>query len=101
MRINCATNTVIDLTSHYRNGLLLALVAMASLFISACTTAPLEPYTEASPPLILGPATQAGVVDKRIDISCCIQWVAWYLKSSFTNPYTDTSVTIDVFLLID
>jgi hypothetical protein len=44
---------------------LLVLTAVASMFVAACTTAPLEPYTEDAPPLVLLPATEAGVVDKR------------------------------------
>lgn len=41
------------------------MVAAASLLVSACTTPPLSPYTEDTPPLILVPATQADVEDKR------------------------------------
>ena len=33
--------------------------------LGACTTAPLQAYTEETPPLILTPAVQAGVEDKR------------------------------------
>lgn len=46
-------------------GRLLALTVLVSMIVSACSTAPLEPYTEDTPPLILVPASQAGVVDKR------------------------------------
>jgi hypothetical protein len=49
----------------FKSGLLLAIVAVASIAISACSTTPLEPYTEETPPLVLVPASQAGVVDKR------------------------------------
>ena len=55
---------------------LLAVVAVvSSLFISACATAPLEPYSEVNPPLVLVPLSQAGVVDKRArfrEIFCTI-----------------------------
>lgn len=33
--------------------------------LGACTTAPLQAYTEETPPLVLTPAAQAGVKDKR------------------------------------
>ena len=46
-------------------GSLLALTAVVSMYVTACATAPLEPYTEDAPPLVLLPATEAGVVDKR------------------------------------
>jgi hypothetical protein len=36
-----------------------------SIILSACSSTPLSPYTEDAPPLILVPATQAGVEDKR------------------------------------
>jgi len=49
----------------FRGGLLFAMAAAASIIISACTTTPLEPYTEDTPPLVLVPTAQAGVVDKR------------------------------------
>lgn len=42
-----------------------ALVILTAVLLGACTTTPLQPYTEDTPPLILMPATQAGVVDKR------------------------------------
>jgi hypothetical protein len=35
------------------------------MIINACSTAPLVPYSEDTPPLILVPASQAGVKDKR------------------------------------
>lgn len=41
------------------------MTAAASMILSACASAPLEPYTEDTPPLILVPAAQAGVTDKR------------------------------------
>jgi len=49
----------------FKSGPLLAFVTIASLTISACSTTPLEPYTEDTPPLVLVPAAQAGVTDKR------------------------------------
>jgi hypothetical protein len=45
--------------------LLAAIVTMASLLLQSCATAPLEPYSEDTPPLVLVPASQAGVDDKR------------------------------------
>ncbi|GAB3096684.1 hypothetical protein [Pseudomaricurvus hydrocarbonicus] len=56
---------MIDSASHRRSTLLPALTVIISVLLNACTTVPLEPYTEESPPYILIPATQAGVVDKR------------------------------------
>ena len=47
-----------------RSGLLAAVTA-TSLLLHACASAPLEPYSEDTPPLVLVPATQAGVDDKR------------------------------------
>lgn len=54
-----------NLINAIRSGPSLAIVMMTGIVISGCVTAPLEPYTENTPPLILAPATQAGVVDKR------------------------------------
>jgi len=39
--------------------------ASASLILAACATQPLIPYSADTPPLVLVPAAQAGVVDKR------------------------------------
>ncbi|WP_455201389.1 hypothetical protein, partial [Kaarinaea lacus] len=36
-----------------------------TIFLSACATTPLLPYSENSTPLILLPVTQAGVTDER------------------------------------
>jgi len=36
-----------------------------AVVLSACSTAPLLPYTEVGPPLVLVPASQAGVQDQR------------------------------------
>lgn len=41
------------------------LAVATSIILSACSTTPLSPYTEDTPPLILVPAAQAGVEDKR------------------------------------
>lgn len=38
---------------------------VAGIILSACATAPLSPYRTDTPPLVLVPATQAGVQDKR------------------------------------
>jgi hypothetical protein len=45
--------------------LLPALTVSAGILLSACSTAPLSPYSEDTPPLILLPASQAGVADER------------------------------------
>lgn len=47
------------------NSLLAATFAALSLLLNACATAPLEPYSEDTPPLVLVPASQAGISDKR------------------------------------
>ena len=47
------------------NRLLALTLAALSLLLNACATAPLEPYSEDTPPLILVPASQAGIDDKR------------------------------------
>jgi hypothetical protein len=47
----------------------------ACISISACATAPLSPYTADTPPLVLVPAQQAGVSDKRArfrEIFCAV-----------------------------
>jgi len=40
-------------------------ITLASLALGGCSSAPLLPYTAKTPPLMLVPASQAGVVDKR------------------------------------
>jgi len=45
--------------------LLFTLTITANLLLSACSTAPLLPYTEDDPPLVLMPVSQAGIADKR------------------------------------
>ena len=47
------------------NKLFTALLATVIFFISACSTTTLAPYTEDTPPLVLLPASQAGIDDKR------------------------------------
>lgn len=47
------------------NKLSAAMVATAIFFVTACSTTPLSPYTEDTPPLVLLPASQAGIDDKR------------------------------------
>jgi hypothetical protein len=47
-------------------GLLLSILVMAAVIaFGACSTPPLLPYTAETPPLILVPASQAGVQDRR------------------------------------
>ena len=52
-------------TSVVRNDLLLIMLVAAALSMSACSTTPLEPYTEDTPPLVMVPASQAGISDQR------------------------------------
>ncbi len=40
-------------------------IALVSLCLAACASKPLIPYSTSSPPLVLLPATQAGIADKR------------------------------------
>ncbi|NNJ96759.1 MAG: hypothetical protein HKP12_06330 [Gammaproteobacteria bacterium] len=42
-----------------------ATLATASMMLNACSTTPLSPYSEDTPPLILVPASKADVEDKR------------------------------------
>jgi hypothetical protein len=44
---------------------LLSMVVLATLLLGACSTAPLSPYREDTPPLVLVPAAAAGVQDAR------------------------------------
>ena len=48
-----------------RGPLLLSAIMVTASIINACSTTPLEPYSEDTPPLILAPASQAGIIDKR------------------------------------
>jgi hypothetical protein len=49
-----------------RQGALLSVIAvMIGIALSACSTTPLLPYTADTPPLVLVPAANAGVQDKR------------------------------------
>ena len=56
---------IFHLTWARQGGLLSSLAIMVSFLVSACASAPLSPYSEDSPPLVLVPVSQAGVVDKR------------------------------------
>lgn len=47
------------------NKLFAAMLATVIFFVTACSTTPLSPYTEDTPPLVLLPASQAGIDDKR------------------------------------
>ena len=50
-------------------------VGAACIGLSACSTTPLSPYTADTPPLVLVPAEQAGVIDKRArfrEIYCAV-----------------------------
>ena len=60
------TKTEPLLLARVRTGvLLLAITAAAGIIVSACSTAPLSPYSEDTPPLVLLPASQAGIEDQR------------------------------------
>jgi hypothetical protein len=56
---------IFHISSAHRSGLLITLVIVTTLIIGACATKPLIPYSADSTPLILVPASQAGVIDKR------------------------------------
>ena len=50
-------------------------IAGFCLVLAACASKPLVPYTTATPPLVLAPAAQAGIVDKRArfrEIYCAV-----------------------------
>ncbi len=50
-------------------------VAIACLILGACSSAPLAPYSTDTPPLVLVPAAQAGVTDRRArfrEIYCAV-----------------------------
>ena len=58
-----------------RRGCRRALAAATSLVLAACAGSPLMPYSTDTPPLVLVPASQAGVVDKRArfrEIYCAV-----------------------------
>ncbi len=70
----CRTNRIPECrASHFyaRNRLSICwyltipFLLLVAINLGACTTAPLQAYTEETPPLMLVPATQAGVKDKR------------------------------------
>ena len=52
-------------TYSVSNSLLPAMAVLVSIFVSACVTSPLLPYSEDATPLVLVPTSQAGVLDKR------------------------------------
>ena len=64
-RIKMTKAELFSFACVFRDGLLLVSAAVASIAMSACSTTPLEPYTEDTPPLVLVPTAQAGIVDKR------------------------------------
>ena len=47
------------------SSLLVMITITASIIVSACSTTPLTPYSEDTEPLVLLPASQAGIEDKR------------------------------------
>ena len=48
-----------------KGALFLVVVLLAGITLGACSTTPLLPYTTNTPPLVLVPASEAGVRDKR------------------------------------
>jgi len=60
-----ASRTVISTIGYRYVRLLAAFMIAAAFLLSACSTAPLLPYTEDGQPLVLLPASQAGIEDKR------------------------------------
>jgi pimeloyl-ACP methyl ester carboxylesterase len=48
-----------------RGTLLLPAIMVTASLINACTTTPMEPYSEQTPPLVLLPASEAGIKDNR------------------------------------
>ena len=58
-----------------KGGIVHAMVVVACLALGACATKPLVPYSADTPPLVLAPASQAGVQDKRArfrEIYCAV-----------------------------
>jgi dienelactone hydrolase len=58
-----------------KDGIVHAMIVVACLALGACATKPLVPYSADTPPLILAPASQAGVQDKRArfrEIYCAV-----------------------------
>ncbi len=58
-------NRTVISTISYRYARLQVAFLIAAFLLSACSTAPLIPYTEDGQPLVLLPASQAGIEDKR------------------------------------
>ena len=58
-------NDTLCCTQVVRNYLLPVLLIVVAVSLSACSTTPLEPYTEDTPPLVMMPASQAGITDQR------------------------------------
>ena len=52
-------------TDLARRGIAYALAVVGNHALGACATKPLVPYSADTPPLVLAPAAQAGVQDKR------------------------------------
>ena len=58
-----------------KRGMVCSMVVVACLALGACATKPLMPHSADTPPLILAPASQAGVQDKRArfrEIYCAV-----------------------------
>jgi hypothetical protein len=53
------------LRDKIKRHLLLLIAAITSSLICACSTTPLSPYSEDTPPLVLLPISQAGIEDQR------------------------------------
>jgi hypothetical protein len=60
---------------HFDRASLILIAVWMSQVIAGCGSAPLVPYSTDTPPLVLAPAVQAGVVDKRArfrEIYCAV-----------------------------
>lgn len=57
-------NAKLLLLGHARSGALLLIITV-SIIVGSCSTTPLLPYTEETPPLVLLPASLAGIEDQR------------------------------------
>ena len=60
-----ASRTVSSTISYRYVRLLVAFMTAATSLLSACSTAPLTPYSEDTEPLVLLPVSQAGIEDRR------------------------------------
>jgi hypothetical protein len=64
-KLKMSRTDIFNTTYAISTSLLPAIVLAASIFVSACVTSPLLPYSKDATPLVLVPTSQAGVLDKR------------------------------------